>query len=98
MVELRSSRGADPRFDRFSLALERDIAKQAAHEGQARRLVERLVLGLQGALLLKSGNADMADAFCASRLDGDHGGTFGTLPPGIDAGRIARAVLALDAA
>jgi putative acyl-CoA dehydrogenase len=28
--------------------------------------------------------AAVADAFCASRLAGDHGATFGTLPPGVD--------------
>jgi putative acyl-CoA dehydrogenase len=28
--------------------------------------------------------APVADAFCASRLDGDHGGAFGTLPAGFD--------------
>jgi putative acyl-CoA dehydrogenase len=26
----------------------------------------------------------VADAFCASRLGGDHGGTLGTLPRGVD--------------
>jgi putative acyl-CoA dehydrogenase len=60
--------------------------------------VERLVLALQGALLLKSSSAEVADAFCASRLDGDHGGAFGTLPSSVDAGRIARSVLPVGAA
>ena len=26
----------------------------------------------------------MADAFCATRLGGDHGRAYGTLPPGTD--------------
>jgi putative acyl-CoA dehydrogenase len=30
----------------------------------------------------------VADTFCASRLDGDWGRAFGTLPLGIDAGSI----------
>ena len=98
MAELHASRGADRRFDRFCAKLEQDMAGEAAHEGQARRLVERLVLALQAALLVKSGSAEVADAFCASRLDGDHGGAFGTLPPAIDAGRIARGVLSTGAA
>jgi putative acyl-CoA dehydrogenase len=30
----------------------------------------------------------VADAFCATRLAGDHGYTFGTLPAGVDVGTI----------
>jgi putative acyl-CoA dehydrogenase len=97
MVELNASSGADARFDRFCLRLSDEFAGRALQECEARRVVERLVLALQGALLLKDGTADVADAFCASRLDGDHGGAFGTLPGGIDAGRIARAAAPLDA-
>ena len=45
----------------------------------ARRLVERLALTLQAALLVRHSLGPVADAFVASRLGGDHGGTFGTL-------------------
>jgi len=45
----------------------------------ARRLVERLALTLQAALLVRHSPGPVADAFVASRLGGDHGGTFGTL-------------------
>ena len=57
-------------------------------ETRARRLVERMALALQGSLLVRFGDPAVADAFCASRLDGDWGHAFGTLPPGVDAGRI----------
>ena len=50
----------------------------------ARRLVERLAVVLQGALLVGHGHPAVADAFCASRVAGDHGAAFGTLPPGLD--------------
>ncbi len=55
---------------------------------RARRLVERMALALQGSLLVRFGDPAVADAFCASRLDGDWGQAFGTLPPGTDFGRI----------
>ena len=45
----------------------------------ARRLVERLALTLQAALLVQHSPGPVADAFVASRLGADHGVTFGTL-------------------
>ena len=45
----------------------------------ARRLVERLALTLQAALLVQHSPGPVADAFVASRLGGDSGVTFGTL-------------------
>jgi putative acyl-CoA dehydrogenase len=53
-------------------------------EAGARRLVERLAVVLQGALLVRHGHPAVADAFCASRVAGDRGAAFGTLPPGLD--------------
>ena len=52
-------------------------------ELRARRLVERLALCLQGSLLVRHGDSAVADAFCASRLDGDGGRAYGTLPAGL---------------
>jgi putative acyl-CoA dehydrogenase len=45
----------------------------------ARRIVERLALTLQAALLVQHSPAVVADGFIDSRLDGDHGVVFGTL-------------------
>jgi putative acyl-CoA dehydrogenase len=39
---------------------------------------------LQAALLVKNAPAAVADAFCASRLDGEGGSVFGLLPRGTD--------------
>jgi putative acyl-CoA dehydrogenase len=50
----------------------------------ARRLVERMAVLLQAALLVRHGHPAVADAFCASRVAGDRGAAFGTLPPGLD--------------
>ena len=57
-------------------------------ESRARRIVERMALALQASLLVRHGDPAVADAFCASRLSGDWGYTFGTLPAGADCGRI----------
>ena len=49
---------------------------------------QRMALALQGALLVRYGHPAVADAFCASRLSGDWGVAFGTLPRGVDFGAI----------
>ena len=51
-------------------------------EARARRVVERMALALQASLLVRYGDEAVADAFCASRLAGDWGHAFGTLPSG----------------
>jgi putative acyl-CoA dehydrogenase len=50
----------------------------------ARSLVERLALALQASLLVRGSPAAVADAFCASRLGGEGGRAYGTLPTGTD--------------
>jgi putative acyl-CoA dehydrogenase len=47
-----------------------------------------MALALQGSLLVRHAPPCVADAFCASRLAGDRGLAFGTLPPTVDFGRI----------
>jgi putative acyl-CoA dehydrogenase len=87
-AEMQVARGADARFDAFVNRLEGELRDPEEMELRARRLVERLALGLQGSLLLQHAPAAVADAFCASRLGGDWGQTFGTLPVGLDLGAI----------
>jgi len=53
-------------------------------ESAARRLVESLALALQASLLLRHAPPAIADAFCATRLAGDHGYAFGSLPAAAD--------------
>jgi putative acyl-CoA dehydrogenase len=45
-------------------------------------------LALQASLLVRYGDPAVADAFCASRLTGDGGLAYGTLPRGVDAATI----------
>jgi len=55
----------------------------------ARRLVERLALTLQAALLVRHSPGLVADAFITSRLGGDHGSSFGTLGASIGPDAVA---------
>jgi putative acyl-CoA dehydrogenase len=85
--EVAPARSAEPRLDRAATAVERELVAApdpVALQAGARRLVERLAVLLQGALLVRHGHPAVADAFCASRLAGDRGAAFGTLPPGLD--------------
>jgi putative acyl-CoA dehydrogenase len=52
-----------------------------AEPASGRRIAERLALALQGSLLSRYGSQSVADAFVATRLDGDWGRSLGTLPP-----------------
>ncbi len=81
--EIDLGRGGDRRLDEFARDL-RASWKSLASEQQARRLVERLALALQGSLVVRHSPAAVADAFCESRLAGDWGRVFGTLPSGVD--------------
>jgi putative acyl-CoA dehydrogenase len=80
LAEVRLAAGADRRLDAAIGEVETLLGGPA--EDQARRVVERMALVLQGALLVRHAPAATADAFCASRLAGDRGQAFGTLPPG----------------
>ncbi|GAA5034604.1 acyl-CoA dehydrogenase family protein [Streptomyces siamensis] len=82
--EVGQARGADHRLDGAIKNLLTELADLDGIEGRARRLVERFALVLQGALLVRYAPAEVADAFCASRLGGDWGTAFGTLPHSLD--------------
>ncbi|GAA5045480.1 acyl-CoA dehydrogenase family protein [Streptomyces similanensis] len=82
--EVGLARGADHRLDAAIKDLLTDLADLAGVEARARRLVERLALVLQGSLLVRYAPPEVADAFCASRLGGDWGTSFGTLPHTLD--------------
>ncbi len=89
--EIRLAAGADPRLNAFMAEVESSLVKGrngSDSEGQARRLAEKLALVLQASLLVRHGSPAVAEAFCVSRLTGDHGYTLGTLPAGVDIGTI----------
>lgn len=77
---------------RYAAALQRWAAAPAPDESQARLFCERTALLLQAALMLRAGSP-MAEAFVCSRLEGQHGLVFGTLPAGVDlSAMLARAL------
>jgi putative acyl-CoA dehydrogenase len=81
-AEVRLGAGADRRLDAAIDAMTAALDRPA--EDQARRIVERMALVLQASLLVRHAPALTADVFCATRLAGDRGQAFGTLPAGID--------------
>ncbi|MFD5645071.1 DNA alkylation response protein, partial [Streptomyces anulatus] len=76
--------GADARVHARCRELRAELAPTQDPQLRARRVVERAALVLQGSLLVRHAPAAVADAFCASRLAGDQGLAFGTLPAGTD--------------
>jgi putative acyl-CoA dehydrogenase len=84
MGEIRAGAPGDARLDAFAKKLEADLVAATDIEVGARRYVERLAVGLEASLLVRFAPPFVADAFCASRLEGDVGQTFGTLPTGLD--------------
>ena len=92
LVEVGRARGEDPRLDRAIESVLESLADTSELEVGARRLAGRMAACLQGALLVQHSPAAVADAFCATRLGTEYGGTLGTLPRGSDlASLVARA-------
>jgi putative acyl-CoA dehydrogenase len=91
IAECEAAAGADPRFDAHLARARNQVATAfEAEEPQfvARRIVEDLALALQASLLVRFAPSPVADAFCASRLGGQGGRVYGTLPSGVDAAAI----------
>jgi putative acyl-CoA dehydrogenase len=84
LAEVELAEGADPRLDARVHELKQQFSDPATLEVRARRVVEAMALCLQGSLLVRHAPPAVADAFCASRLDGDGGLEYGTLPAGVD--------------
>jgi putative acyl-CoA dehydrogenase len=81
--ELAPAQGAHPALDRAAAQLPLRI-EQMATEAEARRLAQEVALVVQAALLAQTAPPAVVDAFCASRLGGDWGQAFGTLPARCD--------------
>jgi putative acyl-CoA dehydrogenase len=82
LAEIAPARGQHAGLDRAVDTVLTSLADLRDAEAHARRLAAVMAACLQGALLLRHGDPDVADAFCASRLGNDWGGAFGTLPVG----------------
>lgn len=89
--EMRLGTSDDKRLDACVSEVESSLRKHArgaAGDGgwdsrwEARRLAEKAATALQASLLRRHAPADIAEVFCQTRLHGDYGHTFGTLPKG----------------
>jgi putative acyl-CoA dehydrogenase len=102
--ELGLAAGLDARYDAWCAQLRADLEPganpganpAATSESGARRLAQRLVVGVQAGLLLRHAPAYVADAFVASRIASEAGGAFGTLPGGVDAAAILERTLEIS--
>ena len=84
LAEVDEAAGGDPRLDARVRRMKDQFTDPATLELRARRVVEDMALCLQGSLLVRHAPAAVADAFCASRLGGEGGLEYGTLPPDSD--------------
>jgi putative acyl-CoA dehydrogenase len=80
MAEIAPARGRSAAFDRHLERLVAALRDNDGLESRARRIAQDLALALQAALLIQHAPDYVAEAFCASRLAGDWGQAFGTLP------------------
>jgi putative acyl-CoA dehydrogenase len=79
---------SDPRIAEASGKLRNELGDMEGIEARARLIVERMALLLQGSLMVRYADEASADAFLASRLGGEWGQAFGTLPASTDFTRI----------
>ena len=80
LAEFQSTTGADQRLDGYVAGIRTMLATPSGDGYSARDLTERLALALQASLVMLHSSPAIADAFIASRLAGQHGQGFGTLP------------------
>jgi putative acyl-CoA dehydrogenase len=70
----------DGRLTAHAQSIRALLEDTATAEAGARRLVERIAVGVQAALMARQASTAEAEAFIASRIAGDGGRAFGTLP------------------
>jgi putative acyl-CoA dehydrogenase len=83
-AEVAEGAGADPRLGGHVERLRRDLTDLDTITQRARKVAEDICLALQGALLVRHGHPAVAEAFLTTRLDGQWGGAYGTMPAGLD--------------
>lgn len=86
--ELSGPAGQDARLGAHVARLSDSLTDAATLEYRARAVAENITLALQGALMVRHGHPAVAEAFLATRLAGNWGGAFGTMPAGLELGPI----------
>jgi putative acyl-CoA dehydrogenase len=82
LSEIRAGAGGDRHLALLVDAIEAQLADADGIEQRARRIVEMAALALQASLMAQHAAPAAADAFFSSRVQGDWGHAFGTLPAG----------------
>ncbi len=82
LAEIRTGVSGDRHLALFVDAIEAQLAEADKIEQRARRIVEMAALALQASLMAQHAAPAAADAFFSSRVRGDWGHAFGTLPRG----------------
>jgi putative acyl-CoA dehydrogenase len=82
--EITKARGGNRQLDAFADDLTCRLSNPSGLESLARRIVEMMALALQASLLVRHSSSAVADAFCGTRLNGDWGHAFGTLPSSLE--------------
>jgi putative acyl-CoA dehydrogenase len=82
--ELATTAGSDPRLDGHVDRLGGQLQDFDTIGYRARKVAEDICLALQGSLLVRHGHPAVAEAFLATRMGGQWGGAFGTMPTGLD--------------
>jgi putative acyl-CoA dehydrogenase len=93
LAEFQTTHGADQRMDAYVELLGARLATAADNKYAARDLTENLALALQASLMVRHSIPAMAEGFIASRLAGQHGQAFGTLPERMDVKEILSGVV-----
>ncbi|WP_150240849.1 acyl-CoA dehydrogenase family protein [Nocardiopsis quinghaiensis] len=88
LTELGTAGGVDDHYDAAVKRLEQSLGDLDEAQYRARSVVELMALTLQASVLLRHAPTPVAEAFTASRLGGEWGHVFGTLPRGVDTGLI----------
>ena len=89
VVESELALGADPALDHAIGEVRTTLATLTDPEHEARRIVERLAVTWAASLMVRHRSGPAADAYVMSRISGDGGAMFGTLPTGAGTGSIA---------
>jgi len=82
--ELAKTSSQDLRLDSHVVGLKSQLEDLETIQYRARRVAEDISLALQGSLLVRYGHPAVAEAFLATRMGGQWGNAYGTMPTGLD--------------
>ncbi len=96
MREMKPAAESEPRLRVWLAAIAAQLSDTHNIEARARIITEQLALALQAALMIQHASPAAAEAFCATRLAGQGGYMFGTLPRGVACAELVARVRLLD--